>query len=311
MKKSHSGRGLNHPKNEKLSSSMGPKTPEKTAKPNVTSSPQEKKIPKPEELQNAKDKIDYYKNQILSKFSKINWGLDLKVLLLDPDNSETARMLLGLIAIKFQVFFHLTDNFCDEITEKLTLYSAGNSTKLEDNPVFLAKSYTDTPQSSPAPETHKHSHDNEELELFGSRGPIPLSEELYLDLASTLKNMSIPNIFFNLYACVETANFFINELRKAGNKMDPTVYEKVLKFMISPPHENGTYCKGNIRMKEAHCYVWDSSVGPVQIGIPPETIKTSMLKGEDVPKYYILPPLLFFDGKNFAEVGKHHQLLIA
>ena len=32
-------------------------------------------------------------------------------------------------------------------------------------------------------------------------------------------------------------------------------------------------------MKEAHTYIIDSSFGPIQIGIPPETIKTSINKG--------------------------------
>lgn len=43
-------------------------------------------------------------------------------------------------------------------------------------------------------------------------------------------------------------------------------------------------------------------MGPIQIGIPAETIKTSLLKGEDVPQVYCLPPKLFSAEQNLAEI---------
>ncbi len=77
-------------------------------------------------------------------------------------------------------------------------------------------------------------------------------------------------------------------------------------------------------MKEKHTFVFSSTIGPIQIGIPPETIKTSMKKGgtiviislfcnqtiinshniisEDVPTIYVLPPVLFAEDLNFGEV---------
>lgn len=39
------------------------------------------------------------------------------------------------------------------------------------------------------------------------------------------------------------------------------------------------YISGNVRIKEAHAYIVESIIGPIQIGIPPDTIKTSMMKG--------------------------------
>lgn len=39
------------------------------------------------------------------------------------------------------------------------------------------------------------------------------------------------------------------------------------------------YIFGNVRIKEAHAYIVESKLGPIQIGIPPETIKASMIKG--------------------------------
>jgi hypothetical protein len=85
---------------------------------------------------------------------------------------------------------------------------------------------------------------------------------------------------------------------------DVGLVSKVLKFLPQPLFQNGAYCRGPIRTKEAHCYTFDSSVGPIQIGIPPETIKTSILQGESVPKVYILPSQLFLDGRILGEIGK-------
>lgn len=77
---------------------------------------------------------------------------------------------------------------------------------------------------------------------------------------------------------------------------------------------SGIWAVGSIRQKEPHTYVLESSVGPIQIGIPPETIKTSMKNGgflfysssltslESVPQIYVLPPNLFMADENFGEV---------
>lgn len=117
---------------------------------------------------------------------------------------------------------------------------------------------------------------------------------------------------------------------------DVALVKKVLKFLPQQLFQNGAYCRGPVRTKEAHCYTFDSSVGkkwgkrneieiliemnfnwkmktllilgPIQIGIPPETIKTSILQGESVPKVYILPSQLFLDGRILGEIGmKYNQ----
>lgn len=41
----------------------------------------------------------------------------------------------------------------------------------------------------------------------------------------------------------------------------------------------GTYCSGPISTKEPHTFIFESSVGPIQIGIPAETIKASLNRG--------------------------------
>ena len=104
---------------------------------------------------------------------------------------------------------------------------------------------------------------------------------------------------------------------------------KCLDYLKLPATQNGIYCRGEIRTKEAHCYTWDSSIGnsiqkisqqgkkkilhffqsigPIQIGIPPETIKTSLLQGESVPKVYILPSDLFLDGRILGEIGNEPE----
>jgi len=46
-------------------------------------------------------------------------------------------------------------------------------------------------------------------------------------------------------------------------------------------------------MKEAHTYTYESSIGPIQVGIPPETIKDSLHKGMPVPKYFVIQGEMF------------------
>ena len=36
---------------------------------------------------------------------------------------------------------------------------------------------------------------------------------------------------------------------------------KCLDYLKLPATQNGIYCRGEIRTKEAHCYTWDSSIG--------------------------------------------------
>lgn len=47
--------------------------------------------------------------------------------------------------------------------------------------------------------------------------------------------------------------------------------------------------------------MWNSSVGPIQIGIPPETLKTSVNLGKTVPQIFVLPEQLLFGDNNLAE----------
>lgn len=70
-------------------------------------------------------------------------------------------------------------------------------------------------------------------------------------------------------------------------------------FEKSDPNPHFT---GNIRQKELNTYIFDSAIGPIQIGIPPETIKTSMKQGERVPQIYVLPHILFAQGINYGEI---------
>lgn len=49
--------------------------------------------------------------------------------------------------------------------------------------------------------------------------------------------------------------------------------------------------------------VVETSIGPIQFGIPPETVKDSMIMGKEVPTYYIVPSQRFDTkfGINVAE----------
>lgn len=56
------------------------------------------------------------------------------------------------------------------------------------------------------------------------------------------------------------------------------------------------YSSGAIREKEPGAWLYDSSIGPIQVGVPPETIKTSMKNKESVPKIYVLPHIMCASG---------------
>lgn len=62
------------------------------------------------------------------------------------------------------------------------------------------------------------------------------------------------------------------------------------------------YKSSNVKLKEKRTYLFDASFGPVQVGIPPETIKVSMKNNETVPSVYILPPAIFADDGTLGEI---------
>ncbi|EGG20846.1 cAMP/cGMP-stimulated cAMP/cGMP phosphodiesterase [Cavenderia fasciculata] len=62
------------------------------------------------------------------------------------------------------------------------------------------------------------------------------------------------------------------------------------------------YSHDTVRQKEEGAYLYNSSLGPIQIGVPPETIKTSLKKQEQVPQVYVLPHILSSHGVSYSEV---------
>jgi len=57
-----------------------------------------------------------------------------------------------------------------------------------------------------------------------------------------------------------------------------------------------------IKLKRGGCFV-NSAAGPIQFGMPPETVKDHMTMGSEVPTHYILPTQRFHKrmGINVAE----------
>lgn len=50
-----------------------------------------------------------------------------------------------------------------------------------------------------------------------------------------------------------------------------------------------------IRLLNRGGIVVDTSIGPIQFGIPPETIKDSISSGSEVPQYYVVPKSKYID----------------
>jgi CRP-like cAMP-binding protein len=130
--------------------------------------------------------------------------------------------------------------------------------------------------------------------------PVPQTESFMVDMVAQphMKVLALPDVFLNLYYCIRTANIIVLGLRTDS----PDFLNDAVSF-IKQPVQRGTYCSGDIRQKEPHTFLFTGgSCGAMQVGIPPETIKTSMRAGEEVPQVYVLPPTLFSGDVNYAEV---------
>jgi len=45
---------------------------------------------------------------------------------------------------------------------------------------------------------------------------------------------------------------------------DVALVKKVIQYLPQQLFQNGAYCRGPVRTKEAHCYTFDSSVGKIK-----------------------------------------------
>eukprot|EP01118_Nematostelium_gracile_P002122 TRINITY_DN1227_c0_g1_i1.p1 TRINITY_DN1227_c0_g1~~TRINITY_DN1227_c0_g1_i1.p1 ORF type:complete len:1049 (-),score=230.27 TRINITY_DN1227_c0_g1_i1:34-2751(-) len=146
---------------------------------------------------------------------------------------------------------------------------------------------------------HSHSHKAEPINII-VKGFIPCTEDMLIGLFKNpaINAIQFPNFYINVYNCIQATNVLIDAIQ--GKKAN--FAQEVIEFLSEPVQRNNTYCTGNIRMKEAHTYTYEGKMGPIQIGIPPETIKASMRKGENVPKVYVLPASIFTGSENYGEV---------
>eukprot|EP01119_Soliformovum_irregulare_P016674 TRINITY_DN4868_c0_g1_i4.p1 TRINITY_DN4868_c0_g1~~TRINITY_DN4868_c0_g1_i4.p1 ORF type:complete len:786 (-),score=204.84 TRINITY_DN4868_c0_g1_i4:504-2861(-) len=114
---------------------------------------------------------------------------------------------------------------------------------------------------------------------------------------SAISAIQFPNEFETIRKSIQSTNTLAEAIRlRDKEKIASTKQELKRTLQIDKP-----YIHGSIRNKE-NAYVFESKFGPIQIGIPPETIKYSMAKGEAIPQVYVLPPKLFADSLNAAEI---------
>ncbi|PRP76250.1 hypothetical protein PROFUN_07772 [Planoprotostelium fungivorum] len=134
----------------------------------------------------------------------------------------------------------------------------------------------------------------------GECPPLPTTSEFLLSVfqLSSIHIIRMDNAFFLLKECIQRTNQLMNAILA----QDVRGMEDIDNWIEARVTNVETYTDGKIRKKERHTFIFDSLIGAIQIGIPPETIKTSMRNKEDVPQYYILPPQLFAEDVSFSEV---------
>eukprot|EP01104_Vermistella_antarctica_P012588 TRINITY_DN3678_c0_g1_i1.p1 TRINITY_DN3678_c0_g1~~TRINITY_DN3678_c0_g1_i1.p1 ORF type:complete len:1033 (+),score=246.66 TRINITY_DN3678_c0_g1_i1:239-3337(+) len=162
---------------------------------------------------------------------------------------------------------------------------------------------------------------------------VVVSESLLMSLSS-LDNFRAPlvvNRVRTLQLCIKWANRFVKALREhristvpdstgamsceardilcadtLPDALDGT-FEDLFAFLTTNLHDQDLdpYCTGNFNKVSSGAndvYVYTGSFGALQVGMPPETIKSFLIKGESVPQNYILPSRLFEYDINFGDV---------
>lgn len=120
-----------------------------------------------------------------------------------------------------------------------------------------------------------------------------------LSALNTIRALCIPGLFQGIATSVRTANFIIEAVNsgKENHLKDINAFFDIAGCPALP------YSSGAVRQKEPGSWLFDSSIGPIQVGIPPETIKTSMKNKESVPQIYILPHIMCASGgTSYGEV---------
>ncbi|PRP78065.1 hypothetical protein PROFUN_14039 [Planoprotostelium fungivorum] len=221
------------------------------------------------------------KEKIEEAFHALNWDLSLKAVLDALKNhdavaysSECARIFLGLLAIKSSIRLPLTEITQTEVAQLMEEETVNRGS--DDNDTF-AQNGGQIPRAWVLP-----SH----LDFFISIYNVP-----------SISAIQFENCFYQIRLCLEKTTTLIEALLSK----EPEPMREFEKW-ISSPTTTEPYVDGHVRLKETQTFVYDTIMGPVQIGIPPETIKTSLRNREDVPQYYVLPPLLFAEDINFGEV---------
>lgn len=227
--------------------------------------------------------------KLMKEMKEIKWEIDFNRII--DDDLEKIRALMAVIALKFKVFIHLQDSIAQEMFFTLKEWIVKGTKTFPQ--VFLVGSNPETF----SPSEKNSTRDSKLLQIKTQF--IPFAEEFMIKLFQIpiLNALKLPSKYLNLYNCIQHTNLMISSFQ------DKSFFslQQVVDF-LSTPVSYGTYCTGDITTSEAHVFVYSSGIGPIQIGIPPDTIKTSMKAQGTVPQIFVLPPNLFLDGDNFGDV---------
>ncbi|KAL6066497.1 cAMP/cGMP-dependent 3',5'-cyclic-AMP/GMP phosphodiesterase [Balamuthia mandrillaris] len=165
--------------------------------------------------------------------------------------------------------------------------------------------FADVAFFSPSATPHQHS------------APVRVCHELIVAFSEVEAIQATRTTTKHLYATIHKSIQMTNLLFFGVRFSNPNALAAVLRYLSSYSSSNSSpatyiggrwgeptpyYSPDTVQLMEGDTFVYHGSFGPIQIGIPPETIKVSMRKGASVPQIYVLPPRLFEDGVNYGDV---------
>eukprot|EP01103_Thecamoeba_quadrilineata_P012174 TRINITY_DN3074_c0_g1_i1.p1 TRINITY_DN3074_c0_g1~~TRINITY_DN3074_c0_g1_i1.p1 ORF type:complete len:788 (-),score=160.94 TRINITY_DN3074_c0_g1_i1:824-3187(-) len=142
------------------------------------------------------------------------------------------------------------------------------------------------------------------LSQDGKRGQCPtkISDELVCSIAElpSFASCLIPNALFFIFHCLHAAIRVASSQKRKG--VTEEELESVLNFLEEVTNVREPYWSGPIQRLEEGAFTYDGPGGILQIGIPPETIKASMLQGKNVPQVFVFPPPIYKSDSSIVEV---------
>jgi len=235
------------------------------------------------------------KEALKSEFKGLDWPLRWDKVA-EGNMEDLACAFMGILALKTKLLFFLTKDCIKKVVELFDPSLSCSAETVLGKELFLRQSEEyGTGHTIDEIFLSSMSSERSEYELLSS-----VEEHFHTDLECVQKFFSIPDISVmdipNKFVTFRFSVLATNNLVHAVRHSDERALKAVLSFCRSPVDTSVTYAAGRIRVKSPHTYLVDLSVGPLQIGMPPDTIKDSMQQGEDVPRLFVLPADLFETG---------------